>query len=426
MNRRQSQPEPPQRAWAKYDERLRRLAALGIRVPELCELENTEGSLGTIHEPVLMPWERTEDNQTPLADLFREMAEKCPATYSLIHIDYRTRKVIAGPRLFVSVNWAPFEREARESIAASDYAQNGTAEISYWSDPTMPAGIPAILTTRVPVNELNIRDLEWLVSLFRAALRQAIENAPTTNEAPQIGTSIPRDQYDLLMSETFDQDLDRFGRWVGYAMTMEEIAEEDGHISERAVRDSIHKVCRALGAASTLERRDIRQRLMGAIECPAHGRDCDGAAITVIEFWGLVKLNGRVGTGKYRAQALEFACRQFEEAYRKVDRVFKMPIHQDLPLDASLPDRSTLPDREPLDPETGLTRGELLILRQALLGESLKAIADKLSRPQRQVQDIRDRAERKLLACVQARVRAILVSEVNQAISRLLSQARPL
>ena len=109
-----------------------------------------------------------------------------------------------GPGLYTAYNWFPFYAEDRRKLTRFRTTQE--IEFDPWPiavdpdtgesnllfpGPTLPAGVDAFLTVRLPLIDLNKRDITRVAGPFRKLLHEVLRNHPTTKEAPAMLMSVP-------------------------------------------------------------------------------------------------------------------------------------------------------------------------------------------------------------------------------------------
>ncbi len=134
----------------------------------------------------------------------------------------------ALPPVSIAFNWAPVDASARKSVRemGGEFSPCGEYEVPSASGWYLPAGFQPFVTFRVPVSLMQAQDKRTVVRAMRRALRVAIANRPTQDEAPAMVTAIPPKRAFLLHchADEHQRDLERLTLHTRYLLNAREIA----------------------------------------------------------------------------------------------------------------------------------------------------------------------------------------------------------
>jgi hypothetical protein len=248
--------------------------------------------------------------------------------------DRDSRLSYLAPGISLHYNWHPFLRSDRQKLRLSKYEYTretvidpfpivedpDTGETSLlMTPPTMPA-FKAFLTIRIPLNDLNMRDVRPYGKVIEQAIRRALKNRPSRSEAPEMVHGITRQRRFLLhcRDAEFDRDLERYRLHVQEGLNFRQIALMElaarkgtpispDEARKRRVRASVRgestvrmAVARLYEAAHLKKYQARRRRLdapaagIKSYWCNDHGTDCPQSCAFMLKW--LTRVNATLPT----------------------------------------------------------------------------------------------------------------------------------
>jgi hypothetical protein len=208
------------------------------------------------------------------------------------------------PRIEVSYNWAPYDAHMRKEIRGRHGAKAFKActkmEVDNGREPTLPVGIPAFVTIRVPLSPMKTWGLDQIVNQIKGVIRDALKNCPSRKEAPgMVGTIPPKREFLVNAHDSaLEKDIERFKLYMNQALSFRQIAylefrRRDGKAidvstvpkairakvaGESAVCESVTRIYEAIYlkpfTGSRRRRLDAPGQGMSVYDCPQHDQDC--------------------------------------------------------------------------------------------------------------------------------------------------------
>ena len=227
--------------WSQYVSRVERLIRLhqDVWVRHVMNLAQNVFQVAPIIflqwallDPQQNQYQAKDQHLNDMADAIRTfyLERKAEREGSHTWVDLFDEFLAVIPKIEVSYNWAPYTTVRREEIRKADGSAAFKAcskyEVADPKEPALPDGIPAFVNIRVPVNQMKIWGLDDIMNVLGRIVREAIENCPSKEEAPNMMTTIPPQREFLMHARppVFKKDLLRYKLYTKKYLNFREIA----------------------------------------------------------------------------------------------------------------------------------------------------------------------------------------------------------